>query len=75
MAPALKSNSTDELINMEFQSQTIGLGDNPTLCEIYLYMPSIVVIAERAALVSYWRGFVNSYPDSGKWPHFGYLQS
>lgn len=75
MAAPQKGDSTDELINSEFQSQTIGLGDNPILFHRHLLINLIVVISERVALVSYWRGFVNSYPGSGKWPNFGYLQS
>lgn len=58
-APAQEADSTDDLINREFQSQTTDLGDNTILCHGHLLIHFIVVI-------SYQRGFVNSYPDSGK---------
>lgn len=62
-APALEADSTDDLINRELQSQTVGLGDNTILCHGHLLINFI-------AVMSYQTGFVNSYPDSGKWPNF-----
>lgn len=52
-ATAPAQDSTDNLINREFQSQTIGLGDNTILCHGHL-------LINFMAVISYQRGFVNS---------------
>lgn len=65
-ASAQRADSTDDLINWKFQSQTLGLGSNTIVCYGHLHVSFIAII--------YQRGFVNSYPDSGKWPCFLYLQ-
>lgn len=52
-ATAPAQDSTDNLISREFQSQTIGLGDNTILCHGHL-------LINFMAVISYQRGFVNS---------------
>lgn len=66
-ASAQRPDSTDNLISRKFQSQTLALGNNTILCYGHLHISSI-------AIMSYQRGFVNSDPQSGKWPHFCCLQ-
>lgn len=66
-ASAQTPDSTDDLINRKFQSQTLALGNTTILCYRHLHISFI-------AIIPYQRGFVDSYPDSGKWPHFWYLQ-